>query len=203
MPTNLGKNKQVNPYPLILASTSKYRKALMEQLDWVFSCVSPDINEDDYKNEDLSAEELALKLSRVKAEAVFKLHPDSCVIGPDQVCSIDGMILDKPLTKQKAMSQLKLMQGRSHELISAVSIISPLGAEKIINKTILHMRTLNDEQITRYIELDSPLDCAGSYKLESKGIKLFSKIEMTDQTSIIGLPLIELTTTLLKLGYKI
>lgn len=200
----MGKNQSLTtPYPIILASTSKYRGALMAQLGWAFTQSAPDVNEDDYKQDGLSPRDLAVKLAELKARSVFKRNPHALVIGSDQVCSLEKRILDKPGTKQNAIEQLSLMSGKSHKLITAVTVISPAGEETFVNETTLHMRSLTREEITRYVENDSPLDCAGSYKLESLGIKLFSKIEMEDQTAIIGLPLIKLTDTLLSLGYPL
>lgn len=201
---DMGKNKQVNlPFPLILASTSKYRGALLSQLGWEFEAVAPGVDEDKIKSNGLDPQELALLLSKFKAEAVFAKRPDSCVIGSDQVCTMEGMIFSKPGTIEKATEQISQMQGKSHELLTAVTVISPKGINSFVNRTVLHMRPLTLSQIYSYVNEDQPLDCAGSYKLESKGIKLFHSIEMTDQTAIIGLPLIELTSTLLKLGYPL
>ena len=201
---DMGKNKQVNlPFPLILASTSKYRGALLSQLGWEFEAVAPGVDEDKIKSNGLAPQELALLLSKFKAEAVFAKRPDTCVIGSDQVCTMNGIIFSKPGTIEKATEQISQMQGKSHELLTAVTVISPKGLESFVNRTVLHMRPLTLSQIYSYVNEDQPLDCAGSYKLESKGIKLFHSIEMTDQTAIIGLPLIELTSTLLKLGYPL
>ena len=161
------------------------------------------MDEDAYKGRGTAPEELALILSRAKAEAVFKKHPDACVIGSDQVCTLEGMILSKPGTVEKAVEQLLFMQNKTHELQTAVTICSPKGRESVLNKTKLKMRPLTRAQIEAYVQNDMPLDCAGSYKLETSGIKLFSEIDMTDHTSIIGLPLIDVTTLLLKLGYPL
>jgi septum formation protein len=200
----MGKNKPLNlPFPLVLASTSKYRGALLAQLGWEFEAVSPGVDEDKVKSSGLNPGELALLLSKFKAEAVFAKRPESCVIGSDQVCTMNGMIFSKPGSVEKAAEQISLMQGKTHELLTAVTVISPKGVESFLNRTVLHMRPLTLSQIHSYVNDDLPLDCAGSYKLESKGIKLFSQIEMSDQTAIIGLPLIELTTTLIKLGYPL
>lgn len=201
----MGKDQplKTNPYPLILASTSKYRSALLAQLGWSFEAISPGVDEDQVKQDQSNPSELAQILAKMKAEAVFVKRPESCVIGSDQVCVLGNEILGKPLTKQRAIDQLVKMQGRSHELITAVCLISPEKQIQFINKTILHMRQLTTEEIINYIESDLPLDCAGSYKLESQGIKLFEKIEMDDHTSIIGLPLIELSNHLLNLGYQL
>ena len=191
------------PYPLVLASTSKYRGELLSQLGWPFEAVAPGVDEDKVKSQNNSPEELALILSKFKAEAVFARRPDSCVIGSDQVCTMEGRIFGKPHTIEAATEQISLMQGKKHELLTAVTIIHPGGSESFINRTTLHMRPLSLREIHSYVEEDLPLDCAGSYKLESKGIKLFHKIEMSDHTAIIGLPLIELTNILIKLGYPL
>ena len=200
----MGKNQSLNlPYPLILASTSKYRGELLSKLGWPFEAVAPGVDEDKVKAQTNSSEELALILSRFKAEAVFARRPDSCVIGSDQVCTMDGVIFGKPHTIEEATRQISIMQGKKHDLLTAVTIIHPEGSESFINRTTLHMRPLSLRDIHSYVEEDLPLDCAGSYKLESKGIKLFQKIEMSDHTAIIGLPLIELTNILIKLGYPL
>lgn len=191
------------PYPLILASTSKYRSALLAQLGLEFEAVNPGVDEDKIKTGTHTPEELALILSRLKAEAVFVRRPNSCVIGSDQVCHLSGEIFSKPHTIERASEQISIMQGKAHELLTAVTIFSPSGVESFVNKTTLHMRRLTLSQINSYVKNDLPLDCAGSYKLESGGIKLFEKIEMSDHTAIIGLPLIELTSRLLKLGYPL
>lgn len=191
------------PYPLILASTSKYRCDLLTQLGLPFKAQAPGVNEDKIKEKNLPPEKLALELSRLKAQAVFVKHADSCVIGSDQVCSLDGIILGKPHTSEQALEQLLFMQGKSHELLTAVTVISPGKEHTFLNKTTLFMRSLTNDEIIRYVEEDRPLDCAGSYKLESRGIRLFEKIEMDDHTSIIGLPLIQLNNYLIHLGYQL
>lgn len=191
------------PYPLILASTSKYRQELLSKLGWEFSAVSPGVDEDQYKNLNLRPEDLSLKLSYLKANAVFLKNLEACVIGSDQVCSLGNEILGKPHTKEKALEQLMKMSGKSHELLTSVSIISPKGTRSFTNKTTLHMRELDKKTLEDYINQDKPLDCAGSYKLESFGIKLFERIEMSDHTAIIGLPLIELSQELISIGYKL
>lgn len=200
----MGKNQSLNlPFPLILASTSKYRGALLQQLGWSFEARNPGVDEDQIKKEVQSPSEIALALSKLKAQAIFQQHPYACVIGSDQVCTMDGRILGKPHTVEKAIEQLSFMQGKKHELLTAVTVLHPGGEESFINRTVLSMRPLTRNEIQHYVETDLPLDCAGSYKLESMGIKLFQNIEMNDHTAIIGLPLIELTSVLLKLGYPL
>lgn len=190
-------------FPLILASTSKYRGILLGQLGYTFTTAAPDVDEDAYKDLGHSTLELSRILAHAKANAVYKHHPGSCVIGSDQVCDYLGTILSKPKTKERAIEQLLSMQGQSHQLITSVTVICPEGEETFSNTTTLTMRRLSLDEITKYIETDLPLDCAGSYKLESAGIKLFSKIKMDDHTSIIGLPLIQLTTALHRFGHPI
>lgn len=200
----MGKDQPLKqPFPLILASTSKYRGALLAQLGYPFEAVAPGVDEDKVKGNGVSPSELAVTLARYKAEAVFARYPEACVIGSDQVCRLGNKILSKPGTKEKATEQLSYMQGKSHELLTAVSVISPKGEHAFLNRTVLHMRPLTLKEIHHYVASDLPLDCAGSYKLESRGIKLFEKIEMDDHTAIIGLPLVQLTTTLLNLGFEI
>ncbi len=191
------------PYPLILASTSKYRAALLAQLGHQFESISPGVDEEQLKSPNFTPTQIATELAKLKALAVFKKRPEACVIGSDQVCVLNGELLSKPGSKENAILQLQKMQGIHHELITAVTILYPQGVINFHNRTLLFMRPLTLSEITRYVEEDLPLDCAGSYKLESKGIKLFEKIEMDDHTSIIGLPLIQLNNHLLKIGFPI
>ena len=191
------------PFPLILASTSKYRGALLAQLGHPFEAISPGVDEDQLKSKNHTPTQIATELAKLKALAVFKKRPEACVIGSDQVCVLNGELLSKPGSKENAILQLQKMQGIHHELITAVTILYPQGEINFHNRTLLFMRPLTLSEITRYVEEDLPLDCAGSYKLESRGIKLFEKIEMDDHTSIIGLPLIQLNNHLLKIGFPI
>ncbi len=200
----MGKNQSLNlPYPLILASTSKYRGALLSQLSWPFTQEAPGVDENAFKSNGLTPRELARELALRKAEAVFVKHPSSLVIGSDQVCTIEGEILSKPGTAEKALEQLLKLQGKHHELITAVCLMFPKKTIRFENRTRLFMRPMTSEGLKTYIDQDLPLDCAGSYKLESSGVKLFEKIEMDDHTSIIGLPLIQLSNQLIELGYPI
>ncbi len=189
------------PYPLILASTSKYRAELLSQLGWGFSTENPGVDEGPLKLLELEPGDIALRLSRMKSEAVFASNPSSCVIGSDQVCAIGKTIYGKPVSRDGAVRQLQELNGKTHELLTAVTVTWPGGQTSFLNTTRLHMRELTVEEITRYVETDLPLDCAGSYKLEEHGIKLFERIEMDDHTAIIGLPLVELSNVLLNLGY--
>jgi len=200
----MGKNQSLTPpYPLILASTSSYRAQLLSQLGYIFSTQKPDTDEDYFKQLTLSPEDLASKISQHKARSVFNHFPNSVVIGSDQVCTMEGKIFSKPGNKEKALEQLLFMQGKEHHLLTAVTICSPIKEVSFLNKTALKMRPLTQTEVERYLDMDKPYDCAGSYKLEGQGIKLFEAIQMSDHTSIIGLPLIELTTKLLELGFSL
>ena len=200
----MGKNQSLkNPFPLILASTSKYRQQLLAQLGISFTAIAPDFNEDLLKDKGLAPAELSKELAKNKAISVFNHHPESCVIGSDQVCVVGNQILSKPKTTEKAIEQLLHLQGQSHELMTSVCLLFPGGQIQFTNQTSLTMRKLSEEEIIRYVKADQPLDCAGSYKLESLGIKLFESLSMTDHTAIIGLPLIELNNHLLRIGYNL
>lgn len=200
----MGKDQSLNlPYPLILASTSKYRAQLLGQLGWTFTTDSPGVDEDILKAEGLRPTDLAIELSRLKAKSVYLRNEGCCVIGSDQVCRIGDLIFGKPQTLEGAIEQLSQMQGKTHQLLTAVTVMAPDKETTFLNTTTLHMRDLTNEEITAYVKADMPLDCAGSYKLESRGIKLFERIDMTDHTAIIGLPLIELANVLIDYGYPL
>lgn len=188
---------------LILASTSKYRKALLERLGVPFDCVAPQVDEDTFKTLGLQPIELAETLAEKKAEAVSRIHPDGVVIGGDQLVSFENQIAGKPGDEENAVRQLQLMSGRIHELVTSVCIIGPNEKTIFTNLTRLTMRELSESEIRRYVAADRPIDCAGSYKLEAHGITLFSGIESEDHSAISGLPLMATTSALRGLGYAI
>jgi septum formation protein len=188
---------------LILASTSPYRRALLERLGIPFRAMRPGIDESGYKAYETIPRTLAEVLATAKAVAVGSDFPDAIVIGSDQVATLDDLILDKPGTPQRAAEQLAALSGREHRLITAMAV-SYLGDLTLhTDVTTLAMRRLTPGEIARYVEVDHPLDCAGSYKIESRGITLFEKIVSEDHTAIVGLPLISLTTILRSLGVAI
>lgn len=113
------------------------------------------------------------------------------------------MILGKPKNREGALAQLLKLQGQTHELHTSVTVVGPQTEKTWTNTTRLRMRSLSQQALERYVDFDRPFDCAGSYKLESRGIALFEKIEMSDHTAIIGLPIIELTNHLLTLGFSL
>ena len=190
---------------LILASTSPYRRALLGRLGVPFRVAAPNVDEDVYKAHGWPPHVLALELAVLKAAAVSSAHPGAHVIGSDQVADLDGVMLGKPGTVEAAVDQLRALRGRTHRLTTSVAIFGSEFEEALFHteETLLTMRSLDDDAIRRYVEVDQPLDCAGSYKIEARGITLFERIEAKDFTAIEGLPLIGLTSMLRGLGFVI
>ena len=188
---------------LVLASTSPYRRELLERLRVPFTCDAPGVDEAIVKRSATSAEAVVKELARQKAKTVAARHRDAIVIGSDQAACIDGTLLDKPGTAAAAIAQLERLQGRKHELLTAVAIVheqAPNGVVEFVDRTRLVMRTLWRDEIERYVAAEQPLDCAGSYKIEGLGVALFERIECDDQTAIMGLPLLRLCHELRQLG---
>lgn len=188
---------------LILASTSPYRRALLERLGVPFRCRAPGVDEDATKALGLPPRELAERLALAKAEAVARREPGAVVIGSDQLVSFDGLVLGKPGTAERAVEQLLSMSGRQHELVTALAVASDGRRDRHVEVAGLRLRPLTRAEVERYVEADRPLDCAGSYKLEARGIALFERIDCRDHSAITGLPLIALTTLLRERGYPI
>jgi septum formation protein len=186
--------------PLILASTSRYRSALLGRLHVPFEVASPSWAE--IRLADPS--ETAIANARGKARSVADSIPGSAVLGSDQVGWCDGRLLEKPETFTAACEQISFLSGREHELHTAVTLRMPDGREQtdcVIAR--LRIRTLAPERIASYVDLDSPLDCAGSYRIESLGISLFEYVRCDDPTAIEGLPLIATTRILEASGWMI
>ena len=188
---------------LILGSTSPYRRALMERLGLPFRCEKPRCDEEALKRPELSPQALAEMLALAKGRSVAEVFPKAVVIGCDQVAAIDGTILGKPGTVEKAIDQLALLCGREHLLITAMAVIADGVVYQHTDITRLTMRSLDRASLARYVAKDRPLDCAGSYKLEQLGISLFTRIDSADHTAITGLPLIALTRLLVACGYSL
>jgi septum formation protein len=190
-----------DPLPdLVLASTSVYRRALLERLGLPFRWRPPLCDEDSLKDDPRS---LAERLAAAKAASLVSVEPAATVIGCDQVVSFQGQVFGKPATVARAVEQLSAMAGQTHELITALVVMQGGRLFRHTDVTTLRMRPLSRPAIERYVAADQPLDCAGSYKLESRGISLFEKIESDDHTAITGLPLMGLVTILRELGYEV
>ena len=188
---------------LILASTSLYRRELLMRLGVPFECLASGIDEDEFKADGMGPIELARTLATEKALKKVITHPLATIIGCDQVLDVDGRILGKPHTLEVAIEQLSRLAGRSHRLVTAVCVWHEGQIHTHVDLTTLTMRPIAPEAIARYLAHDKPFDCAGSYKLEARGITLFERIESDDHTAIIGLPLIATTTLLKRCDYVI
>ena len=186
---------------LILASTSPYRRALLERLGPPFRAIDPGVDEDEIKRVEPDPKRLAERLAVAKATAIRM--PETVVIGGDQLVASEGQILGKPGSVEAAIAQLSSLAGKTHNLVTALAVADPSGVWLHCDVTRLSVRNLTLDEVRRYVEVDRPLDCAGSYRLEARGITLFESIASSDHSAIIGLPLIALTTRLRQLGFAI
>lgn len=187
--------------PLILASTSPYRRELLQRLRLPFSCSKPHVDESPLPGEAPRA--LAARLATAKAAAVAAQAADAWVIGSDQVAELDGRPLGKPGTRAAAIAQLEAMSGRSAAFHTAVCLMRHGRVLAATDVTIVRLRPLDRDEIERYIDAESPLDCAGSFKCEGLGIALFEAIESRDPTALVGLPLIALSRLLRTAGFAV
>lgn len=183
---------------LILASSSPYRKALLQRLGLEFQSLSPAIDESTQPGE--TARALVERLSTTKAQAILVEHPEATVIGSDQVAILDGEILTKPHTVENARRQLTACSGREVAFLTGLCVGTFEHLDYRLSITRVNFRQLSSTQIDFYIQQEMPLDCAGSFKCEGLGIALFTQIQSDDPTSLIGLPLIELSGLLAKFG---
>lgn len=185
---------------LILGSSSKYRKALLSRLNLPFDCVSPDIDETMQSGE--SARDLVARLAREKATAVAEISPEAVVIGSDQVCVNGDDILGKPHTKEAAFAQLSAASGKTVSFLTSLCVRDTDGStHEAVSEVVVQFRALQPDEITRYIDADNPLDCAGSFKSEALGVTLFEKVETNDLTALEGLPLIKTAAFLRRCGF--
>lgn len=176
--------------PLILGSTSRYRRELLSRLRLPFECKNPDTDETPLPNE--SPADLALRLALDKAHSVARRHPEAVVIGSDQVADLDGIPLGKPMSHDRAVQQLQRMRGKIVIFQTAVAVVcEDTGFEQSsLAQVRVRFRHVCDEEIERYLRLEEPYDCAGSAKSEGLGIALLEQIDNDDPTALVGLPLI-------------
>ena len=186
-------------YPLILASTSRYRRELLERLALPFSIDKPEVDETQLIGESPLAN--CHRLAFEKASAVATKQPAAIVIGSDQVLDLDGEAMSKPGDFANALAQLKRCQGRTLICYTALCVLAP-GRKALIDvvPTEIVYRDLPDDALIAYLEREQPFDAAGSVKVETNGITLLSAVKSDDPTAIIGLPLIRLTDFLRELG---
>ena len=189
--------------PLILASSSIYRQQLLQRLRLPFTAVSPDIDETPRPAE--HAADTALRLAEQKARALAGRFPDALIIGSDQVAILNGEAISKPGNHANAVQQLTAASGRSVFFHTALCLLNSGSAEvqtKIASNEV-KFRRLTAEQIERYLLAETPYDCAGSAKCEGLGIALIESIRGDDPNALIGLPLIELTSMLMRAGVSV
>ena len=189
--------------PLVLASTSRYRRELLERLKIPFEAVAPEVDETPRSPETPLGR--AQRLALAKAEAVSRRFPQARVIGSDQVAVCKGEVLDKPGTAERCRQQLRRLSAATASFHSAVAIVPAAGQAPIqfVDTTTVYFRTLERDEIDRYIEAEAPFDCAGGFRAEALGITLLSRVVSEDPTSLIGLPLIALARALRQLGYAL
>ncbi|NRH26932.1 nucleoside triphosphate pyrophosphatase [Pseudomonas sp. MS19] len=190
-------------HPLVLASSSPYRRQLLARLCVPFDCSSPDIDESPRPNEDATS--LVSRLSLEKAQALRDHYPQHLIIGSDQVAVLNGQILGKPHTFERAEQQLRAASGNSVSFLTGLTLFNSTNSTYQTDCVpfTVHFRTLSDAQIKRYLEAEQPLDCAGSFKAEGLGISLFKSTEGSDVNSLIGLPLIRLVDMLSNEGIEL
>jgi MAF protein len=188
---------------IVLASSSPYRRKLLEQLGLPFEWASPDIDETARVGEMPTA--LVMRLAQAKAHTLAERFPQHLIIGSDQVACLDGKILGKPGNFDKAKQQLRGCSGRRVEFLTGLCLLNSQSSlfETIVEPFSATFRALDEAQIERYLQREQPFDCAGSFKVEGLGIALFERLEGDDPNALIGLPLIRLVTLLQKAGLAI
>lgn len=189
--------------PIILASSSNYRRELLARLQLPFTCHSPEIDERPLANE--TAPALVQRLALTKARALAKQFTQHLIIGSDQVAVLDGKIIGKPLHAEGATQQLSAASGRRVVFLTGLAVIDTRTAIEQVDLVpfTVHFRDLSSAQIQRYIALEQPFDCAGSFKSEGLGVSLFQATEGSDATSLVGLPLIRLCDMLNTCGIAV
>ena len=187
--------------PIFLASSSQYRRGLLDRFLDEYEAVSPEV--DETNDQGLGPEELATYLARKKAEAVSAHAPRALIIGADQLAVLDDQVLGKPGEHQKAIEQLMAASGKSVRFLTAVCILDPVTRSRYEHTdiTTVVFRDYDRRLAEAYLRHDEPYDCAGSFKLEGAGFVLFESVTTDDPTALIGLPMIWLAGRLLQLGY--
>ena len=189
--------------PLILASVSPYRRELLERLGLAFETAASNVDETPLAGEDPEA--LVRRLARAKAQAVAARHERGITIGSDQVAVCGRQIIGKPGTPERAREQLRLFSGRSVHFLTAFTVLETPAGRMLEGRvdTECRFRSLTTAEIERYLELDRPYDCAGSFKSERAGLSLLDRMSSDDPTALIGLPLIALSAVLREFGFPV
>ena len=188
---------------IILASTSPYRRDLLQRLQIPFRCLAPQADESPLSGEQPA--DLAVRLALSKARSLAPNHPDALIIGSDQVASVGGRIMGKPGTHEAALAQLRASSGREVQFHTAIALACTDRQFEWfhVELTIAHFRVLSEQAMDSYLRREQPYDCAGSFKWEGLGIALFKSLQGDDPTSLEGLPLIALTGLLARAGVNI
>jgi septum formation protein len=178
--------------PLVLASTSPFRRALLERLQIPFTTARPEVEE--VRDPGETPQEMVLRLAEAKARSVALTHPGALIIGSDQVACIDEMVLGKPGDRSRAIEQLTRSAGRQVVFYTGLCLLDAATgrAQTHCEPFRVHFRSLSREQIEGYLDREQPFDCAGSFKSEDLGIALFERLEGADPNALVGLPLIRL-----------
>ena len=181
---------------IVLASSSPFRRELLQKLGLAFECLSPDIDESAQDNETPFA--LVERLARQKAMAVAETYQNAVIIGSDQVAVLGERILGKPHSHDNAVEQLTACSGKQVRFLTGLAVYNSQTEtmQSLVEPFDVHFRSLNSSQINSYLRAEQPYNCAGSFKSEGLGISLFSKLNGDDPNSLIGLPLIRLTDLL-------
>jgi 7-methyl-GTP pyrophosphatase len=188
--------------PLILASTSRYRQALLSRLQLEFECVPPQVDESPIALE--TPLERAPRLALAKATAISHRRRGATVIGSDQVGVCKGELLDKPGSPERCFTQLQWLSASAATFHTAVAVLAGSGTRvQFVDTTTVYFRALSAAEIERYVAIDQPLDCAGAFRSEGLGISLFARVVSEDPTALIGLPLIAVARVLRQLGYEV
>jgi len=185
---------------LILASSSPRRKELLENLQLTFTISSSEVDES--FDPSLSPEDIVMELAERKAQAVFSENPESFVLGSDTLVVADHQILGKPANEEEAVSMLKMLSGKQHDVYTGVSILSAKGSSRFYEKTEVWFWELTDEEINFYVQSGEPLDKAGSYGIQQLGSMLVKKIN-GDYFAVVGLPVAKTYRELKRLGYPL
>ena len=187
---------------LILASTSPYRRLLLEKLGIPFTCASPEVDELPLPAE--TPRHLVLRLAQAKAQALAEHFPHHLIIGSNQVCVLDGEITGKPHTEENARKQLKKASGNIVTFYTGLALYNSVNGQlqTECEPFDVHFRHLTEQEINHYVQKESPLNCAGSFKSEGLGIALFERLEGRDPNTLVGLPLIALCQMLRREGFN-
>ena len=189
--------------PLILASSSPYRRELLARLRLAFESIPPEVPEVHLEGE--SPADRSLRLALAKAQAVARLHPGALVIGSDQVAAVGERLLGKPGDAARCRDQLGALSGKTARFYTACALLGVNAGVRLahVDTTTIVFRTLSAAEIERYVACEQPYDCAGGFKAEGLGVALFEYIESQDPTALIGLPLIWLAGALRGAGYHL